>query len=86
MPPINLSPEEVSAHRHISRGEKLEWLNDMKLDLELKNHRGMVDADSFDSLMASIERAILRVTREVSDRRRHRYDGKRTMPGHLSHR
>ncbi|WP_421779082.1 hypothetical protein [Hoeflea sp.] len=58
----------------------------MKLDLELKNHRGMVDADSFDSLMASIERAILRVTREVSDRRRHRYDGKRTMPGHLSHR
>lgn len=85
MPAIHLSPEEISAHRHISRGEKLEWLNDMKLDLELRSRRGMVDADRFDRLMASIEHAIACVTREVSDRRRRRYRGERTVPGHLSH-
>ncbi|SOE17922.1 hypothetical protein SAMN05877838_2827 [Hoeflea halophila] len=85
MPAIHLSPEEISAHQHISRGEKLEWLNDMKLDLELQNRRGIVDPDRFDRLSASIEHAIARVTQQVSDRRRRRYRTEGTVPEHLSH-
>lgn len=85
MTAIHLSPEEISAHRHISRGEKLEWLSDMKSDLELRNLLGTVDPERFDRQMASIENAIARVTRDAPDRRRRRYGRARTLPGHISH-
>jgi hypothetical protein len=85
MPAIHLSPEDITAHRHISRGEKLEWLTDMKNDLELKSRRGKIDPDRYEQELGSIEYAIARVTRGRSNLRKRRHSGDRSSPRPANH-
>ena len=73
MTAIHPSPEQVAAFPHLSRGEKLELLSDMKFELELQSSRGKIGLDQVETSMASINRAIARVRGRTPARRKNAY-------------
>lgn len=76
---IHPSPEQVAAFQHLSRGEKLELLSDMKFELELQSSRGRIGLDQVEASMASINRALARVQGQTPARRKNSY-GKNQSP------